>query len=73
MANPWWDKQEFYCVCQGTDMWVHVHRAEGQHSCARCSECNQYRPNIPEQVAIRIMLGPVMSNKEAADILLGKS
>lgn len=69
--NPWWSEQEFYCKCQGNDRWVHVHRAEGTHSCARCSECTEYRPNIPEHVGTRILLGPEMLESTAADILLG--
>jgi len=83
--NPWWSQQEFYCKCQfahrrdfwgqfipGIDPWVHVHRQEPPHACARCSECKEYRPHIPEHIGIKILLGPEISVSEAADILLGK-
>jgi hypothetical protein len=58
-------------VCQGDDPWIHVHRQEGKHPCARCGECREYRMRMPEHVAIRILIGPEMTNEEAATILLG--
>ena len=69
--NQWWAKQEWYCVCQGLDPWVHVHYEDANHACARCSRCKSYRPDIPEQVAIRMLLGPEMTNEQATRILLG--
>jgi hypothetical protein len=68
--NDWWSKQEWPCVCQGTDPWIHSHYDYNQHPCARC-ECAGYRPRIPEAVGIRILLGPEMTNEQAATILLG--
>ena len=69
--NPWWAKQEWFCICQGNDVWVHIHYEVAPHQCARCTECDRYRPDIPEAVAIRMLLGPEMSEEEAATILMG--
>lgn len=69
--NDWWAKQEWPCVCQGNDPWLHTHYDHGPHPCARCLECQGYQPRIPEHIAIRILFGPVMTNEEAASILLG--
>lgn len=33
------------CVCQN-ETTPHVHRAEPPHSCARCSQCDAYRPAV---------------------------
>ncbi len=65
--------QEWPCICNRGDKVWHAHYADDEkHRCGRCSdECSGYRLDIPEAVAIRILLGPVMSNIEAADILLG--
>ncbi len=68
--NEWWSRQEFHCVCQGDDQWVHVHRSEPGHGCARC-HCSHYQPNIPEDVAIRMLIGPEMTEAQAANVLLG--
>jgi hypothetical protein len=75
--NAWWSQQEWVCICNRGDPWIHTHYADwltpdGLHHCARCSTCIGYRPDIPEHVAIRIMIGPEMTNKDATDILLGK-
>lgn len=69
--NDWWAMQEWYCVCQGCDPWVHSHYPDGKHRCAAGCGCTEYRPRIPEAVAIRILLGPDMTNAQEADILLG--
>lgn len=34
------------CVCQSDDPTPHKHRAEPPHTCARCLECQGYRPAI---------------------------
>jgi hypothetical protein len=59
------------CVCQGDDPIGHKHYDEGKHTCARCLKCPGYRPRIPEHVAIRALIGPVMSNEQATTILIG--
>lgn len=69
--NAWWVTKEWPCICNRGDQWLHTHYPEGKHACARCTECKEYRPDIPEHIAIRILLGPVMSDAEAATILLG--
>lgn len=70
--NAWWATKEWPCVCNRGDRWVHTHYPDAPHKCARCLECCEYRPDIPEHIAIRILLGPEMTNAQAADILLGK-
>ncbi len=62
--------QEYKCICQRGDHVWHSHYQD-THGCARCAKCTGYQPDIPEAVAIRILLGPEMTNKQAADILLG--
>jgi hypothetical protein len=64
--NNWWSQQKWVCKCQGNDPWLHVHYKESPHRCARCLECERYEPNIPEHKAIS-----VMTNEQAADVLLG--
>lgn len=48
-----WNHRPYYehpdrCVCQGRDPYPHRHRSaedsDPKHSCARCVECNEYRP-----------------------------
>jgi hypothetical protein len=69
--TPGW-LQEWPCICNRGERIFHAHYVEGLHSCARGCGCKEYRPDIPEQEAIRILLGPVMTNEEATTILLGK-
>lgn len=70
MSATWW--QEWPCKCQRRDPVFHKHYADHpRHPCARCGACEQYEPDIPEHVAIRILLGPEMSDAEAATVLLG--
>lgn len=69
--NPWWMTQEWACVCNRGDRWVHVHYAESPHACARCTECKGYCPDIPEYVAVQMLIGPEMTNEQATAILLG--
>lgn len=69
--NSWWSQQEWYCKCQDRDPWMHVHHMVSPHSCARCAACKAYEPNIPEEAAIRILLGPEMTEETAENILLG--
>lgn len=70
MAKRW--VQEYHCVCQGDDPWLHKHHDEAPHSCARCRECKAFRPDLTDAQALRILIGPDMTNAQAADILLGK-
>lgn len=69
--NDWWRQQEWPCVCNRGDGWLHVHYADRGHRCARCNKCEAYGPDIPESVAIRMLIGPETTNAEAAAILLG--
>src|SRR6266581_8138542 len=58
LMNSWWAKQEWPCYCQGDDPIIHTHYSDEPHFCARCLDCHAYRPRIPEDAAIRILLGP---------------
>lgn len=53
------------------DGMMHSHYEQGWQSCALGCGCIRYRPDIPELVAIRILLGPEVTNDEAATILMG--
>ena len=66
----WWSEQNWVCKCQGDDPWLHVHREDPVHLCARCP-CNHYEPNIPEFAATCILIGPETTEREAQNILLG--
>jgi hypothetical protein len=73
-ANRWWCAQEWPCVCNKTgrnQQYIHTHREDGDHSCAACP-CRSYRPDIPEQTAIRVLLGPELLPEDAYNILLGR-
>lgn len=74
MSTEWWSQQTWPCKCQGNDPWVHVHYdydSDDRHRCARCIECEGYQPDIPEWWAIRMLLGPEISQADACRILLG--
>lgn len=34
------------CVCQGNETTPHKHYLDAPYSCARCSECEAYRPAV---------------------------
>lgn len=69
--NEWFWSQTWPCVCNRGDRWLHTHYPERPHKCARCTECKAYREDIPEHLAIRILIGPEMTEREGIAILIG--
>lgn len=69
--SKWWVDYNWPCVCNRGDRVGHKHYQEKPYRCARCGECQEYRPDIPEHIAIQMLIGPEMSDDEAASTLLG--